>query len=423
MMSRLDQTLYNCALPRVMIAAFVAGLFLTGTARAQWPQRGGPNQDFTTTDASGLADSWPEQGPKRIWTRELGVGYSGIIVDAGRLYTMARDGDNESVVCIDAGSGKTIWEQSYSAKPHEKHQMQFTAGPRATPLLADGRLYTIGVAGHMNCLDPNTGKIHWSHNLWTEFDATILQHGYSSSPIAYKDMVIVLVGGEGHSIVAFKTSDGSLAWKDHDYDNGYSTPKIINVDGEDQLVTFMQGNIVGLDPNNGALKWSVEQKGANVSMPVWGDDNTLFYSSLQAGAKGIKLTRNGDKTKVEEIWKSRKVQLYHVNTVAVGDWVYGTTGSRAPHFLAAINRKTGKLAWRERGFGKTNIVYGDGKMILLDESGELTLASVSPEGFHIHSQVQMLESVAWTVPTLVGKTLYLRDKKTIMALDLGSPGT
>lgn len=390
------------------------------TTQERWTQWGGEHQDFKSS-STGLADSWPEAGPAKLWERELGEGYSGILADGNRLYTMYASGDEEVVVALSAKNGDTLWEHKYPSTPHEDHVTQFGTGPRSTPLLSGGRLYTVGISGTMHCLSAKTGKVIWTHHLWKEFDYTFLQHGYASSPIAYKDTVIVPVGGEGHSFVAFDKKDGHLVWQNQSFSNSYSTPKLINIDGEDQLVCFMATEIVGFDPNNGALKWQYPLKnqwGQNVCMPAWGDDNHLVFSTPQAGSRGVKLARNGDKTDVQELWSTRKIQFYHTTAVRVGDYVYGSSGTRAPCFFSAINVKTGKIAWRERGFAKATCVYADGRFIILDEDGHLALATATPEGLTVHSKVQLLDKVSWTVPTVVGTTLYVRDKTTIMALDL-----
>ncbi len=409
---------------RAVAAAAMAVAFFAGTsgALAQWPQWGGPHQDFKA-DSKGLADEWPEGGPKQLWKRDLGEGYSGILVDGGRLYTMYRPGNEEAVIALDAKTGDTIWEHKYAASPAEGHVDQFGKGPRSTPLISGDRLFTIGVSGKMLCLDKNDGKVQWSHDLWKEFDGNVLQHGYSSSPIAYKNTVIVLVGGAGASIVALNQDDGKVVWKNQSFENSYSTPKIINVDGEDQLVTFMATEAIGVDPDDGSLEWQYPHQNQwkqNVCQPNWNDKhNVLFFSNSGAGARGLKLTRNGAKTEIEELWSTRKIHFYHVNSVTVGDYVYGSTGNRAPNFFAAINMLTGKIAWRKRGFAKANCVYADGKFIILDEDGQLALATATPEEFVVHSKVALLGRVSWTVPTVVGNNMYIRDKTMIMALDLG----
>lgn len=391
-------------------------------ASAQWKQWGGPNQDFVA-NSKGLASAWSEGGPRKLWSRELGEGYSAVLADEGKLYTMYRGDDKEVVICMDAATGKTIWEYKYESAPHEGHVKEFGSGPRSTPLISGDRLYTIGVAGKMHCLNKSDGKVHWSKELWNDMKGSFLNHGYASSPIGYKDTVIVLVGGEDQSIVAFNKTSGDIAWKNQSFGNSYSTPKIIKVDGEDQLVTFLATEIVGVDPNNGDLKWKYGQTNEwkqNICMPVWAPGNMLVFSSPDAGARGLKLTRHGDKTDIEEVWSTRKIQFYHVTAVGIGDYVYGSTGmGQGPAFMAAIDARTGKVAWRERGFAKATCVLADGKLVILDEDGQLALATATPEGLTVHAKAPVLEKVAWTVPTIVDHTLFVRDKKTIMALDLG----
>ncbi len=409
----------------VLGGAFLV-LATAGTAMATWPQWGGPNQDFKAV-AKGLSPKWPDEGPKKLWTRPLGEGYSAIVTDGDRLYTLYRADNQEIVIALDPKDGKTVWEYKYESSPAEGHAHEFGDGPRATPLIDGDRLYTIGVASKMHCLNKKDGKVLWSHDLWEEFKGNHLNHGYCSSPVAYKESIINLVGGEGASLVAFDKKDGKLQWKNQSFKNSYSTPKVINLDGEDQMVSFMANEIIGFDPKNGDLKWSYEHKnewGQNICLPIWHpESHMLFFSSPQAGARGLKLTRKGDKTEFEEVWSSRKIQFYHVTSVGVGDMVYGSTGTMGPSFFAAVNLKDGKVAWRERGFAKATCVLADGKLVILDEDGQLGLATATPEGLTVHSKVSLLEKVAWTVPTVVGSKMYVRDKKNLMALELGAGGT
>jgi len=408
-------------------AALCAGalvLSVTSAAQAQWPQWGGKKMDFKA-DAKNLAASWSEEGPKEIWRRDLGSGYSAILMDGGRLYTMYRSDDdkNEIVIAIDPKTGKTIWEHRDDAAPMEGHVDQFGRGPRSTPLIVGDRIFAIGVSGRMHCLNKSDGKEIWSKELWQDLGGTKLSHGYSSSPVAYKDTVITLVGAEGASIVAFNQADGSIVWKKHDFANGYSTPILIQVGGRDQMVTFMDERIVGFDPTNGDLEWELRFKGTNMAQPVWNqEDGILFVSALSAGARGLKLTREDGKTNVEEVWSSRKMQLYHVNPIAVGDYVYGSSGND-PAFFAAINHKTGEVAWRKRGFAQATAVYADGRFVVLDEDGKLGLVEATPEACTVRSEAPVMEKSAWTVPTINGSTIYVRDNKTIRALDLSSGST
>lgn len=409
----------------VSVVAFAAGEKEMGPT-AQW---GGPKQDFKVR-TRGLADAWPESGPKTLWERDLGVGYSGILADGGRLYTMYRKDNNEVVACLSAEDGKSIWEYSYDAPVAEKHEHTFNDGPRSAPLLYDGKLYTIGCAGRMLCLDAAKGTPKWNHDLWKDFDGSFLNHGYSSSPFGYKDTIIAMVGGEGHSLIAFDKNTGEIRWKRLDYRNSYSTPKLIDVDGQEQLLCYMAKELVAVNPNNGEELWKYEignQWNQNISLPIWGRDHILFISTNEAGSRGLKLSQSGGKTTVEELWSNNKVKIHHSNAIRVGNYVYTSTGGRGPGVFWAVNVKTGEVAWKERGFDKATCIFADGRFIILDESGNLGLATATPDMFQIQRKVAVLEpdgnSKTWTAPTLDGTTLYLRDSKKIKALDLGKSAT
>ena len=392
-----------------------------GPVFAEWTQWGGRNMDFAA-DAHSLTTEWPESGPKQVWKRDLGDGYSAILVEDARLYTMYRADDKEIVIALEADTGKTIWEHRYDSAPADGHADQFGRGPRSTPLLVGDRIYTIGVSGKMFCLNKHDGKPYWSHELWKDFGGSVLNHGYASSPIVYEDTVIVLSGGEDASVIAFDQRTGDVRWKSLSFKNSYSTPKIIRLDGKDELVTFMADEIIGVDPTDGRLEWRYEignQWGQNICMPTWDEQsNIMFFSTSGPGSRGVKLTRNGDKVDVEELWKTKKVRFYHVTSVRIGDYVYGSSGSGTPNLFAAINMKTGKIAWRKRGFAMALTVFADGHLIILDEEGQLAIATATPDDLEVHSKVPLLEEVAWTVPTIVGNKMYVRDKKAIMALDL-----
>lgn len=401
------------------LAALVLSLVAANAAQAQWPQWGGPRGDFVS-DATGLAANWPADGPKQLWKRDLGDGYAAIIADDGRLYTTYRTDNKEAVIALDPKTGKTLWEYMSDAAPDKTHAKEFGEGPRATPLVSGDHLFAIGVSGELVCLTKKDGKEVWKQSLWKKFKGNVLMHGYSSSPVAYKDMVIVLVGGKDAGIVAMNKSDGSVAWKSETFKNGYATPKLITVDGQDQLVTFMNKELVGVNPDTGKLLWRHPHEDSNMSQPIWSAaDNILVVGGAQKGARGLRLTVDNGKTTIKELWSTRKVRYFHVNSIAIGDHLYGSSGSSSSSFFSALNIKTGKVAWRERGFSQATCLYADGRFIILDEDGQLGLATGTPDGFKVDSKADVLKKVSWTVPTLVGTSLYLRDLTSIVALDLG----
>ena len=412
---------------RIRNFALASLLLLAGTvseARAQqpdWSQWGGPRRDFTT-NSKGLAAKWPPNGPKQLWTRPLGAGHSAILASGNALYTMYSQGDQEIVIALAADTGNTIWQYGYDA-PSTGLNLEYGAGPHSTPLLIGDMLYTVGATGKLFALDKKTGEIRWSHDLWKEFGGRKMDRGYSCSPIAYRNTIILtLGGGQNQTLIAFNQKDGSVAWKNQSLDMSPSSPILIGVDGQEQLVTFLGKVVAGVDPNNGNLLWShphVTEWGLNITTPVWGSDNLLFISSAYSGgSRVLKLTQKDGKTTVEELWFHRRMRVHHGTAIRIGDYVYGSSGDFGPAFFAAVNVKTGEIAYQDRTFPKSNFVLADGKLIILDEDGNLALATATPTELKVISKVSVLKNLAWTVPTLVGTKLYLRDRRTITALDL-----
>lgn len=416
---------------------------------AEWPQWGGPDRTFTV-ETAGLAEQWPADGPPKLWRRELGDGYSTILVDGKVLYTMYRVDEDEFSVALDARTGETLWEHK-NPSPKTPQMEQYGPGPHSTPLLVGNRLYTVGTNVVMHCFDKRTGKVLWRRDLVEEFGAPVPGYGYGCSPTAYGDTVILPVdrqreeesaesdeGGEGEdkqvaedkpkkkverqTLIAFDQKTGEVIWKNQDIPISYSSPILTEMDGEEHLILLTEKELVGFDPANGDLLWrhATEPEGSNLSTPVWNGENLVFCSSAyDAGSRVFKLEKKDGKIVPEQLWYNRKMRVHHANVIRIGDYIYGSSGDFGPAFFVGINMNTGKVAWRQRGFKKATCVYGDGKLIILDEDGNLALTTVTPEGMTVHSKCKVTERLSWTTPTLVGKTLYVRDRKHIMALDLG----
>ena len=389
-------------------------------AQTDWLQWGGPTRNFVST-SKGLAASWPAKGPRQLWSRPLGQGHSSILVDGDRLYTMYSQGEQEIVIALAAATGKTIWEHKYDA-PTAGIDYEYGLGPHATPLLVGELLYTVGAVGKLHALDKKTGKVVWTVDLYKDLGGKKMGRGYSCSPVAYKNTIILTLGGAGQTMVALNQNDGKVVWKNQTLDLSPASPIIINVDGQEQMVAFLGKVIAGIDPNSGELLWShphVTDWGLNISTPVWGNDNLLFLSSAYSGgSRVLKLSRSQGKTTATELWFNNRVRVHHSTAIRIGDFVYASSGDFGPAFFAGVNVKTGEVAFQDRTFPKTNFIFADGKLIILDEDGNLALATVSPTGLKVISKVSLLKNLAWTVPTLAGTKLYLRDRQTIMAVDL-----
>jgi outer membrane protein assembly factor BamB len=420
---------------------FVAGavLVLTCTAApsADWQQWGGPRRNFTV-DAGAIAGSWPAQGPRRLWTRALGEGHSSILVEGGRLYTMYRPAgllsavrrtQEEAVVALDAATGRTIWEHKY-AGPTGGLNLEYGAGPHSTPLIVGDRLFAVGSRKELFALDKRTGRAIWSHDLAKAFGSPLEDRGYSPSPLAFGETIILPVGGPGHAVMAFSQATGKVVWRKHDFTIAPASPLLISVGGQQQLVVFGADEIVGLEPAGGEMLWRHPHRtewGLNISTPVFGPDNLLLISSAyNSGTRVLQLNQAAGKTTVKELWFNNRMRVHIGTVIRLGDHAYGSSGDFGPAFITAINVKTGEIAWRDRSFSRSTFLHvrqpgetTSGRLLLLDEDGTLAIADVSPQGIKVLSRADVLTKTAWTVPTLDGTKLYVRDRKEITALELG----
>lgn len=388
----------------------------------QWRQWGGPNRNFQTL-AAGLKDTWPASGPPVIWKRQLGEGYSSASVENGVLYTMYGRPGQEVVTAINAETGATIWETT-NPMTFRSDALEMGNGPYSTPLVAGDRIFTTGVAGRLQCFDKKSGKVLWQDELWSTHRGSPLMYGYASSPMAYRDTVIVPVGARGKSMMAFKQADGAVAWAANNFANVYSSPLLITVDGLEQLVQLMDGYVIGLNPLNGDLQWQVPFQAAYslaVSTPVVGPDNLLFVSAeYDAGAKMIELKREGNGVKATELWDNIRLRLHHGNAMRIGETIYFSSGGKGSQaILSAVDARSGKIHWQERSIQKATFVWADNKLITLDQDGNLMIAHPSPTGFTISATASLLTNLSWSPPTLVGTKLYIRDRKNLMAVELG----
>jgi len=393
-----------------------------GGREFSWPRWGGPSGDFHVV-AGDLADSWPEGGPPVIWSRPLGGGYSGIVYDRGVLFTIYRQGEDDVVVAVRGDNGATIWEFRYPFRRYPESDLQYGSGPNATPLILEDRILTLGFDGTLNALDLRTGRPLWSLNLVSDLGGQILDFGNASSPIPYQDKVIVLVGGTTQAVAALDPDDGSVVWRSGPGRISYGTPLVIRVDGQDQLVYQSEDAIIGLDPGDGSRLWShrsVNVNRDNISPPIWGADG-LLWTAMQpeGGATVLRLDRSGPTTRVRELWSDRRISIHFWNAVRLGGHVYASIGGRGNVF-ACVDVRTGAVEWRQRGFERASLLQAGDRTILLDVNGELALARLSPDGMTVLAQATVSDGPTWTIPTLAGTTLYVRDQKTLRAFDLGS---
>ena len=418
---------------RAAVVSLVVGLGVLASSgrspqaqsRAEWLQWGGASRNFHV-DSATIARSWPESGPRQLWRRPLGEGYSSVLVDGDTLVTMYRRGDEEVVVALAAETGVQRWAHAYRAPL--LHNGVFDVwlnsagpGPYATPLIDDGAVFTVGVNGHLRALDVRTGMLRWSQNLVERFKLKDY-NAFASSPLAYRGNVIVTLGSSQQGLAAFHRETGSLAWQSDPISLGPGSPVLIGLDGQDELVVWGQQEVTAIDPANGRLLWRHRHPteiGLNISTPVWGPGNRLFVSSAYGGgSRMIALSRTGGRTVPSEIWFNNRMRLHFGTGLWMGNLIVGTSGDFGPAFMVALDAETGIELWRDRTFARAQMVDAGGTLIIVDESGEFALASVSHNGLHVHARKPLLTANSWTPPTVVGSTVYVRDRKDILALDL-----
>lgn len=390
----------------------------------QWLQFAGPTRDFKVTAKSPLK-AWGEKGPQTIWQRPLGEGYSSILVEGERLYTMYHADGKEAVICLEGATGKTIWEHKYEVPGAKKGDGGYGIGPRSTPCIVSGRIFAVGITGVLHCLNTTDGKVIWSHKLLDEYSGNLPQWGYSCSPLAYKNTIVLSTGGKGKAVAAFDQESGKEVWASGADQNAYSSPVLIKFEGKDQIVILLAGSVAGLNPENGEQIWSFPHKtfaDVNAALPVFGSDNVLLITSAyRTGSRAVKLESKNGTVEATQVWANERNGVHHGAVIRDGDIIFGSVGMMGPSFFTALDcAKGGEVIWKEREpFRKATFLKVNDKLLVLDEGGTLGIASVSREGLKAECLTErVLNEPAWTVPTLVDSKVYLRDRKNIMALDI-----
>jgi outer membrane protein assembly factor BamB len=429
-----------------------------------WPQWMGPNRDSVWTE-TGITQTFPKGGPKRLWKVNISSGYSGPAVAGGKVYvtdrvlakgaknpddpfdTKQKVNSTERVLCLDAKTGEELWKHEYPCA----YQISYPAGPRCTPTVSGGKVYTLGAMGHLYCLNATTGKVLWSKDFVKDYGARVPTWGFCGHPLVYKDMLICTVGGEHATAVAFDKDTGAEKWKALDArDLGYSPPTIIRAGGVDQLLIWHGQALNGLDPLTGKLHWSVGLEplfSMSIMAPRQAGDH-LFAAGI--GGAGVVLKLDKEKPAVTVVWQeaadkdmNRKPKERGVYPVNMTPFVEGGTiyGVDQPGMLRAVDLQTGKKLWfshkpvigkveaedfKGAGSGTAFIVKNGTRFFLFAETGELVIAKLSPEGYEEVSRAKLLDptgaafgrKVLWSHPAFANKCIYVRNDKEIACFSL-----
>ena len=402
-------------------AVFFGGWYLVGAvlsteadnhSTAEWAQWRGPNRDGISSE-TGFLKNWPKEGPKVLWHIPFGNGYSGISIAQGKVYTMAAEGDDEFVICLDVSNGEEVWRFRSGAKFTESRG----DGPRSMPTVHGDSVFALGAEGKLYALNAHDGTQLWSHDFVEEFDSKIPTWGFSSSPLIEDDLILVEAGGkDGKSIVAFEKKSGDVVWTTHTDPVGYSSPIAIDFGGVRQIIFLTSKTLLSLAPENGHIYWKYPwPEGINIATPIFIPDDKIFISaSYDKGAVLLKMITDEDGIGIEEVWKSRVMKNHFNSSVLQGDYLYGFDNA----ILTCIEVNTGEEQWQQRGFEKGSLLLADGYLIILGEKGKLALVEANPSEYREKALFQLFDDKCWTVPTLAGGRLYLRNQKEMVCLDL-----
>jgi outer membrane protein assembly factor BamB len=460
-------------LPRsaCLLAIIAVALAPAPTPADDWPQWLGPAGDGIWRE-TGIIEKMPADGPKVLWRVPVGGGYSGPAVANGKVFLTDRvlgEGvknpsdafsrkavsGHERVLCYDAASGKKIWEHSYPCT----YSISYAVGPRCTPVVSGGKVWTLGSMGDLVCLDEADGRVIWSKNLPKEYDATVPMWGYAAHPLLDGDKLICLVGGKGSVAVALDKATGKERWRalslakepaPPNHEIGYCPPVIFQVGKTRQLIIWDSEAANGLDPETGKVYWSVPiDSGASMTIPtprLAGD--RLFLTSFYGGSTLIKLDPNNPSA-ATVAWQSKlakpnqelpkKTTNLHcvMSTPYIKDgFIYGVCSYGQ---LRCLRLDDGERIWedlRATGSAKTPVerwanaflIPNGDRVFLPNEKGDLVIARLSPKGYEEIGRAHLLEptgnamgrKVVWSYPAFANRAMYARNDKELICVSLAA---
>ena len=412
----------SSTMPRAIAAVFLTLALTLTLSAADWPQFLGPNRDNTSAEK---VAAWKGE-LKPAWKQPVGDAHSSPVVVGGVVYAFyqPRGQNADALAAFDGPTGKLLWEKSYD---REKFDPPFGAGPRGTPAIADGKVYTLGGTGVLACWAQRTGEILWKVDTLKEFKAPNLTFGVSASPLVSGGKVFLNVGGKGAGLVAFDAATGKTAWKAGDDAASYASPIAIEAGGAKQIVFLTASGLVGVNPDTGAEYWrqpfkDVLQESATTPLFAGG---TLFGSSVTLGSIALKFEPKDDKPAVAQVWKSAQLNCYFSTPVLAGkDRLYMLTGKLSINptiTLRCVDPATGKVRWSKPDVGKYHaalIRTADEKLLMLDDTGYLTLFADDVAEFKQLAKSKVC-GPTWAHPALVDGHVFLRDEKELICVPLG----
>jgi outer membrane protein assembly factor BamB len=399
---------------------------LSGSLRLQpgdWPGFRGPARDGAVRDVK-IATDWQANPPKLLWRQRVGPGWSSFAVVGDRMFTQEQRGPNEAVVCLDAANGREVWAHLDEARFKEA---QTGVGPRATPTFADGRLFTLGATGILNCLDAATGQRQWYHNIAAEAGVKppLPVWGFSSSPLVLKGLVVVFAGGEDDKgLLAYRAESGELAWTAATAGNHcYSSPQLVTLCGQEQVLYAGDGGLTAFAIDSGKVLWQqpVSSKGdmPRSLQPHPVGQSQVLIASQAAGATLFDLKRENDAWTVSPRWSAKSLRPSFNDFVVHGNSVYGFDGS----IFACVDVETGERRWKDGRYdhGQVLLLADQSLLVVISEKGEAILVPANPEEHKELGRFQAIQGKSWNHPAFAHGRLFVRNGEEMACYELTSP--
>jgi outer membrane protein assembly factor BamB len=395
---------------------------LTASFAADWPQYRGPNHDGSSPET--ILKTWPKEGPRIIWKAPLGPSFGSFAVGGGRAFCFIQRAvngqDREVAVAFDANSGKEIWSVPLGAPTYDK---QGGDGPRSTPTVDGNRVYFTGAHLELTCLDAASGKLVWQHDLVKEFKGRVIQWENAVSPILDGDLIYMIAGGPGQSLLAFNKTSGEVVWKGLDDLPTHASPVPATIHGVRQVIFFAQSGLVSVTAATGKLLWRFPfpYRTSTAASPVVWQDIVYCSAGYGVGGGACRISKTAAGFEAHEIWRNKDVASHWSTPVCKDGYLYALIGFKqfdtAP--LKCIEIATGKEMWSHPGFGSGGAtILVDGHVLVQGDRGPLVLVGANPDAYKEVARAQIIGGKCWTMPVVSNGRIYERNTKEGVCLDV-----